>query len=438
MSFDVVIVGAGCAGLGAAAALREAGLSSIVLEASHRVGGRAHTDASASFANAVFDRGASWLHAAERNPLVPIAQAAGVALTDSDRHNARRTFVGDRLATDAERAEFDASCERFEHVTQASAAESTDSSVADAIAPLRTDPWTATVETWEAAQIAAADPRLLSVQDLHRNQLVGSNLNVDAGLGHFVQHHLAPLAGEIRLGAPVSRITWHRAGGGVAVDTPDGTIVARACIVTVSTGVLAQGAIGFDPLLPADIVDAIQGLPMGLLTKIALRATDSDRFGLPDYCGLSRRVEEPFAPNISFLAWPMGCDHIVGFLGGHTAWSFAGQEPRATDAFAREHLRRLIGAAAERSLVTAAVTDWGTDPLFLGAYAYALPGYSTARDKLAEPMADGRLIFAGEAACTDGLAGTVGGAWNSGQAAAQTVRSALSRRSSTNRLATLP
>ncbi len=438
MSIDVIIVGAGCAGLGAAAAMRKAGLRSIVLEASHRVGGRAHTDTSASFGGAVFDRGASWLHAAERNPLVPIARAAGVALTDSELNRARRSFIGDRLATDAERAEFDLSWERFEHLTEARAAERTDCSVADAIGPLRADPWTAMVETWEAAQIAAADPRLLSVKDLHRNQLAGSNLDVDDGLGRFVQRVLAPLAGEIRLGAPVRRIDWSRSGGGVAVETPDGTVVARACIVTVSTGVLASGAIGFDPLLPADVTEAIQGLPMGLLSKIALRATDGDRFGLPEYCGLSRRVEEPFAPNISFLAWPMGRDHIVGFLGGHTAWSFAGQEPRATDSFARENLRRLIGAKAERTLVTAGITDWGTDPLFLGSYAYARPGHAAARDILAAPLADGRLVFAGEATCTDGLAGTVGGAWNSGQAAAQAVRSMLSSRSSTARLATLP
>lgn len=436
MTFDVVIVGAGCAGLGAAAALRGTGLRALVLEASARVGGRAHTADPAPFGGAVFDRGASWLHAAEHNPLVPIAREAGEPLTNSDQYRARRTFIGDRLATAAERAEFDASWERFGQLTEARAAEGADSSVADAIAPLRADPWTATVETWEAAQIAAADPRRLSVKDLHRNQLDGGNFEVDRGLGSFVTRCLAPLADEIRLSAPVSHIAWN--GGDVAVDTPDGTIEARACIVTVSTGLLASGAIGFDPPLPADVANAIEGLPMGLLTKVALRATDADRFGLPDYCGLSRRVEQPFAPNVSFLAWPMGRDHIVGFVGGHTAWSFAGQHPGAIDAFVREQLRRLVGADAERRLVTADVTDWGTDPLFLGAYAYALPGSAHARDKLAEPLADGRLVFAGEATCTDGLAGTVGGAWNSGQAAAQAVVSMLRKRSSTSRFATLP
>ncbi len=406
MTIDLVIVGAGCAGLGAAAAARDAGLHALVLEAGPRIGGRAHTT---MLGDAAFDRGAAWLHAAARNPLVPIARAAGEPLTDSDQYRARRVYIGDRLVTAAERAAYDASWERFERLT---AAAPSDTSVADALAPLRGDPWTATVESWEAAQIAAADPRLLSVRDLHCNQLEDGNLEFESGLGNFVERHLGPR--DIRLNTPVTRIAWDRPGGGVAVATPSGTVAARACIVTVSTGVLASGAIAFDPPLPAHTRDAIANLPMGLLTKIALRATTADRFGLPDYCSLSRRVEQPFAANASFIAWPMARDHIVGFLGGHTAWSFA-HDPGAAGAFAREQLRLLVGAEAERSLSTAAVTDWGTNPLFLGAYAYASPGHADARATLAKPL--GRIVFAGEAACTDGLAGTAGGAWNSGLAA---------------------
>ena len=200
---------------------------------------------------------------------------------DSERHRARRSFVGDRLATPAERAEFEAGWERFSAVAAKAAAkgaaEGTDTSVAEAVGGLRDDPWMATVETWEAAQIAAADPRLLSVIDLQRNQLEGSNLEVPGGLGDLVRRRLAPLAGEIRLGTPASRVMWDH-GGGVTVETPAGRIEAGACIVTVSTGVLASGAIGFDPPLPAAVRDAIAHLPMGLLTKVALRATDADRF----------------------------------------------------------------------------------------------------------------------------------------------------------------
>src|SRR6185312_16282553 len=77
---DVVVIGAGLAGLGAATALRAVGRSALVLEASERIGGRAWTAYPAELGGVWFDMGAVWLHAAEHNPLVPIAAAAGDVL----------------------------------------------------------------------------------------------------------------------------------------------------------------------------------------------------------------------------------------------------------------------------------------------------------------------------------------------------------------------
>ncbi len=79
---DVVIVGAGCAGLAAAKALRSAGRTFAVIEAMDRIGGRAWTT-SADF-GVPFDIGCAWLHAADRNPFFPEAQAAGWTLYHHD------------------------------------------------------------------------------------------------------------------------------------------------------------------------------------------------------------------------------------------------------------------------------------------------------------------------------------------------------------------
>src|ERR1700736_1014935 len=69
---DVAIIGAGAAGLGAANALNNSGLSVIVLEARDRVGGRAHTIQAAP--GITFDLGCGWLHSADQNTFVAIAE----------------------------------------------------------------------------------------------------------------------------------------------------------------------------------------------------------------------------------------------------------------------------------------------------------------------------------------------------------------------------
>jgi monoamine oxidase len=117
-----------------------------------------------------------------------------------------------------------------------------------------------------------------------------------------------------------------------------------------------------------------------------------------------------------FIAWPRGADHVVGFVGGATAWQLAREGTAATEAFARDQLRAVLGVQTASAFDGAVVTGWGTDPLHFGAYAYARPGQVKARAAMDAPL--GPLIFAGEAWCTDGLAGTVGGAFLSGERAA--------------------
>ena len=429
MQTEVVVIGAGVAGLSAAAVLRQAGTPAIVLEATSRIGGRARTVRGGALGDASFDLGASWLHAAERNPLARIAEAHGDEVRTSGER-ARLVFVDGYRARDAELAAFDASWERFEAEACARATEAgPDVSVAEAIASLRGDPWTATVEFWEASLIAAADSAELSVRDWHRNLLTGANLVVAGGVGAFVERRLGPPSGEIWLQTPATRIEWNGAGGTVRVDTARGAITARACIVTVSTGVLAAGTLGFSPRLPSATEVAVAGLPMGLLNKVALRATGHDRLDLPPGCSVQQLLPTPGADAMSFHAWPDGADHVVGFVGGAQAWDLARLGDAALGAFALERLREMLGSRASQALAPACVGSWGTDPATLGAYAYARPGHADARGVLGTPIGDGHLVFAGEAVCTDGLAGTVGGAWLSGRAAAHGVLGVLARAS---------
>jgi len=416
----VAIIGAGVAGLAAAHTLRRRKVPVRVLEASGRIGGRAFTAHPAALGHAAFDHGASWLHAAQRNPLVRLADANEDALIDSDAVRTERLYVGSRIADAAEAAAYEAAWNRLDAVVApALAPGQPDRSLADAMAPMQGDPWAATVAAWEGAIIAAADADALSVQDWHRNRLDGPNLTVRGGLGAYVGRRLAT---DVELDTQVTAIDWDTPGG-VRIETVRGVMRAAACIVTVSTGVLASGAIRFSPALPHAVQSAIAGLPMGLLSKIAIRAAGPGRLELPANTGLVRQMGADDAA-MAFIAWPRGADHVVGFLGGRAAWAVA-SDPAAAKALARTELRAMLGSAVNQLADDAVATGWGTDRFALGAYAYAPPGQAGMRAELEAAFPAERLLFAGEACRTDGLAGTVGGAYLSGEQAAERLMQLL-------------
>ena len=398
----VLVVGAGVAGLAAAKRLRKHGVPVVVLEATRRIGGRAWTSLPPELDGAVFDHGATWLHAADRNPLAALERDR---LLDADASRTERLFVDGRPATPAEQAGYDAAWERLETVV-APALEGPDRTLAEAMRPMQDDPWAGTIATWEGAIIAAADADELGVQDWRRNTLEGPNLQPPEGIGAFVARRLA---GPVWLHTGVSRLDW--GGRLVRAETARGTVSAAAAIVTVSTGVLAADEIRFDPPLPPDVEAAIHALPMGLLTKVALHAPDRAASGIAANSLLVRRDGR-----MTFNAWTRDRPYVTGFVGGRTAWSLAGDD-RAAVALAVEELRAMLGYGVRLS-GRALVTGWGVDRWHRGAYAYARPGDAEERAALAGSFVGERLLFAGEACRIDGLAGTVGGAYLSGQDAA--------------------
>ncbi|HEX3983928.1 MAG TPA: NAD(P)/FAD-dependent oxidoreductase [Acidisoma sp.] len=417
-SVDVVIVGAGSAGLAAAASLREAGRSTLVLEASALVGGRARTSRPGFLGGAWLDEGAAWLHMAEQNPIVPLAQARGIPLREAFRSESLM-FIGRREANAAEHADYEAAeREWFDRLCRHPARP--DVTVAAASGPFRNEnPWAPMIEAWEAGLIEAADAEALSLADFKLNQLDGLNLMSEQGIGQLLRDLLEENAGEIQLNCPVTRIRWD--GARPEVETPRGTIDAGAVIVTASVGVLAAGAIAFAPALPPHTAQAIADLPMGLLSKIVLRARGADRLGMEAPTHLFRRIEKLGDPFLSVIAWPRGADHVIAFVGGRTAWELA-RDPAAALDLARAEWRAMLGETADRIFAEGGVTtDWGTDPHQLGAYTYARSGATEARAALSEPLAGGKLIFAGEACRIDGMAGTVGGAVLDGRRAAAII-----------------
>lgn len=407
---DVVVIGAGCAGIAAARTLLARGRTCLVLEAAPRVGGRAWTE-SASL-GLPFDHGASWLHQADDNPLTPFVAAFGVEAIDHDTVRERRLFLGDRQATREERAALAAADDTFWTVIDAAARDGTPDRPADGAAP-RGGRWDATVAHWEGAQICAAELSRMSLHDFAATALDGPNLALRDGLGALVARLAEGL--PIRLGAPVTRL--RQDARRVTVEGPFGSVTAGSAIVTVSTGVLAAGGIAFDPPLPAATQEAIHGLPLGLLTKIAFRAEHPAAPALPPFVTQHRIVEHDGDGPISWVSRLFGDPLMIAFCGGARAWEIAG-DPRRAEAEAREEAAKVFGRDAAATLGRATVTRWAEDPLFRGAYSHAVPGAQAARTTLAQGA--GRLRFAGEA-CHPRFAATVAGAWLSGVEAALAV-----------------
>ncbi|HUN39335.1 MAG TPA: NAD(P)/FAD-dependent oxidoreductase [Acetobacteraceae bacterium] len=422
---EVLVIGAGLAGLGAAAALRRLGTQSIVLEAANRIGGRAWTTHPPELGGVWFDMGAVWLHSAEHNPLVPIARAAGDTLLRSDELRHERLFVGTQEATPVGYADYRDSWGRFDAATDRLLRDLPDAPLSAVADHLPGDPWALTVEAWEGPVICVAEAEAFSLRDWRRNALEGSNLVPQGGIGAFVVRRLGEGL-DIRLNAPVTRLRWNGPGGRVTAMTPRGALTAGAAIVTVSTGVLAADAIAFDPPLPLEARQCVDAMPMGLAMKVALRANGPDRLDLPLHCSVERQVARRGDRLVPFQCWPYGRDYVQGWIGGDVAWDLARTGDAAAVDFALERLRAIFGSRVDRLFRDGGhlVTHWEADPFIRGAYSWVRVGHADARVRLSRPLSDGHLLIAGEA-CHDGMAGTLAGAWLSGEQAAETATASV-------------
>ncbi|PZW48357.1 monoamine oxidase [Humitalea rosea] len=406
---DVLVIGAGAAGIAAARAIRDAGRSVLVLEARDRVGGRAWTRDTPW---GPWDAGATWLHSGATNPLTPLARGLGIPLADHDSLGEDVTFIGGRRADASETAALAAARARFHRAIVR--AEPRGQSVAEVVP--REGDWAATVAAWEGEVISAAPLAALDLEDFAATLLDAPNLLPVGGVGALLARLAEGL--PIRLGCPVLGLDW--SGPGVVARTAAGAVAARAAIVTLPTPLLADFA--FSPPLPEAQGRAAADLPLGLLTKVLLPAAGADRLDVPPFSGVDRQVA-PGETLVTFILWPHGLPQAWGFLGGPVARALPAE---GVVALMRAEIALRFGARGEAAFdwPQAIVSDWGDDPWARGAYSHARPGAAAARPRLAAPLAGGRLSLAGEA-CHTSLAGTVGGAWESGRAAARQALTAL-------------
>lgn len=415
---DVIVVGAGAAGLAAGAQLSRAGVDVLVLEASARTGGRAFTD-TATFGVA-WDRGCHWLHSASVNPLREAADALCIAYLVRGNRQARATHLGDRWADEGERNAAWRVIERAFSAIKRAGEEGQDIPASDMLDPA--DPWTRLARHW-ITLMSAAEAEKLSTLDYAAYSDTGENYPVEKGYGALVQavaQHAAP-ALPIATGTPVTRIDW--SGRAVALDTPRGALSARLVIVAVPTTVIARGRLGFAPALPADLAEAFEALPLGAAEKVAF-LFDRDVFG----SGATSYVDtidlrHPDRRPINFVLTPFGAPMAVGQLGGDNAARLVEAGPKAMEDFALAALKDAFGADIARHVTGVATTGWVADPFIGGAYSCALPGFAHVRARLSQNLGE-RVFFAGEAVSPHAYS-TAHGAHLTGIAAAEAALAAL-------------
>jgi monoamine oxidase len=439
VEYDVVIVGAGCAGLAAGRALAAAGARTVIVEARERVGGRIFTQHATSAAGPVaVELGAEFIHGLPRSSWSIVEEAklgayelAGSSLIWSDG----------KLAEPG--AEFGHThgvlCEMIEWLSREPAGR--DLSFADYLKTRGIDGPAAAQATRFVEGFNAADHHRIGIAALAKQQRAEDLIDADrlfrvhagyAALPGFLADQFARAGGELLLGAPVSRIGWQRGSVAVSagVDASRRELRARRALITVPLGVLHAGSVEFAPA-PAAILEHAQRLAMGEAARIVIifREAFWQDAAIP-----ADELSFLFAPAEALPTWWTPMPNTAPAI---TAWTGG---PKAAA------LRRLAaadrGAALELCLATLSkifevphaqlaglVTswhyhDWHHDRFARGAYSYVPSGALDAPERMTRPVED-TLYFAGEHTDVTGHWGTVHAALDTGlRGAAQILAAA--------------
>ncbi|WP_324752177.1 flavin monoamine oxidase family protein [Roseovarius sp. Pro17] len=396
---QIIIVGAGAAGIGAALECEARGISYVVLEAATRVGGRAYT-AEAGLPKP-WDHGCHWLHCADENPLVAWADRLGATYRQQDVANPFMVWTDGAFGNTEEIAEYGAA---VTHAFEAIEASNRDVPIPEVLPDAGR--WTPSVRLI-VALMAGDDGGDVSASAYADYRDTDHNWPVLSGYGALITAMAEGL--NIRTGVAVKAI--HQRGTGASVTMDQGKLEAAGVIVTASTNVLTRGAIHFSPGPAADLAFELDRVPCGIYEKVAF-AMDA----LPQEMTQTRFLSvqqsgHDIATNFQIVHGdaPMMLCHMAGAL-AHTL-VMAG--PEAMIDYARGALVDAFGTQIEGRITGTATTNWTTDPLVLGSYSHARPGWAQfRRDMITRET--GSVAFAGEAFSPNWQA-TAHGAYASGR-----------------------
>ena len=410
----VVIVGAGAAGLAAAAELQARGVDDVVIvEAQSRVGGRIWT---ATIGGDVpVEMGATWIHGIDGNPVHEIAQTSGIAMSVTDYDNEVRydtsgrelAPVDRRLRRDFMDLAYDQPTETLLEVFERFAA-------ANGFDTAQRRDWRQFLNSMFEHEFGAdiADLSILSYDG--GSDLRGGDVVFPQGYGQIIDA-MSP-GFDIRLNQPVEMID--HSGDVVTVTTGSGeALEADRVVVTVPLGVLQDGLISFAPELPARVQQSIDSLAMGVLNRTCLLFDEPFWKRDVEWIGIVGDRPGEWAETLNlypYLQQPV----LAMFNAGSYGTEVEQHSDQQLAEMAVDALERVFGAVP--APVDSVSTRWMADPWTRGSYSYVPAGASfDSYLELSRPVSD-RLFLAGEAT-HNRYPSTVHGAILSGRRAARQI-----------------
>ena len=422
-AFDVLVLGAGIAGLTCARTLAESGQRVCLVEATDRVGGRILTR---RLATQVVELGAEFVHGRPPELLALIAEAG---LTLIERTGTQVSFDDGQLTADA-----DSRNGMFDPLEDLRTYAGPDLSFKDYLAQsafgLNTDAAQAAlgyVEGFNAADATQISSISLGLQQAAEDSIDGDRLaHIAEGydrLPQFVADRFRTAGGDLRLNTPITAVHWGT--GRVAFETSAGELLASKAVLTLPLGVLQASTVRIVPE-PTSILEAAALMRMGAVSRFTLLFRE--RFWQtqppqPALHHLSFLFDLGGLPSVWWTTHPEDTCALTGWVGGPRSKALLAKSEAELADFGCHALARLFHLPAEtlRDQLEACVThNWSTDPNFFGSYSYAGVGGARASSRLAEPI-EHTLYFAGEHTDTTGHWGTAHGALRSGYRAANQI-----------------
>ena len=411
---DVIVIGAGAAGLAASRDLERAGHSVVCMEARDRIGGRVFTVHDRR-APVPIELGAEFVHG-RPSQIWDIARVAGLGLDETSGRMVHRGASGpgmDRIMEDIGRLATEERDESFISFVQRRD-----------YAPGEVRSAAGFVEGFNAARKERIGVASLAQDARAADSIDGdSSFRFSGGYDRFLSS-LQP--SDVRLNSVVESVRWSRGSAAVhfrsSLDGQRRILRAARVAVTVPLGVLQASAIRFEPE-PVQIMDAARALEFGQAIRVTLLFDRAFWEGHQETSGAGFLFsEQPVFPTW-WTTLPVAAPVITGWSAGPKADHLLGKSKSEVVSAAVTALGRIVPIPSGVRLVDAWFHDWHADPFARGAYSYVPAGALPARRQLAEPVED-TLYFAGEATDLLGFGGTVHGAIASGRRVAEQIAGA--------------